>query len=287
MNQDLVRRWGDLLGTIGASPSNWRFSGTWGDRIPEWQVTLADKGIDVVLDEIEIDPETGHYLFQGQQVLIYIKFTNLPRETLLYDKAGSRRFHFRDCRTIHSMKDQNRFQRYVAISRTDGLFPVVSREPVTNEQHELNAPLGVCKNCLKESDYKGYDGAKPARAKSIWESFDIEEFFDEFASSISWIPVDVCSALDPKKYSDDWSKISTEVRQKAKWRCDECRVDLSSRKRLLHVHHLDHNKLNNWQWNLRPLCALCHKAQPAHQKMYVSFHDADLIRRLRRDQSLD
>lgn len=281
-----VESWGTLLGQIGATPSPWRFDGHLSAGPPEWQIKLSAEGIEVDLDEVEIDPSTGLYLFKGQQVLIYIKYTRLPRETLLYDKEKSRRFHFRDCRTIQRMKDENRFQRYVAISRLDGLFPVISEEKETGEERELEAPLGPCKNCLSEANYQSY-ADRSERRQAIWERFAIEEFFATYSSAISYIPVDCCSAIDPSKYAVDWRQKSHEVRTRARWICSECHVRLERHRRLLHVHHVDHDKSNNWLHNLRPLCVLCHQAQPHHARMYVSVADAQRIKELRREQELN
>lgn len=280
-----VNGWSGLLQRIGAPLSDWRYVGPTSAAPPDWKVTLAQVGIEVGLDEITIDQSTGLYLFKGQQVLIYIKFTMRPREVLEHDRNASPRFHFRDCRTIQAMKDQDRYQRYVAIARTDGHFPVVSRE-ITGEALELEARLGPCKNCLTATDYKGYAQSSPRKRAVIWDRFSIDEFFAMYSSFISHIPIESCSAVDPRRYSADWEAKSEEVRSRADWKCSICHVHLGRHRRLLHVHHKDRDKQNNWRHNLQPLCVMCHRSQPGHKNMYVSATDTATIRRLRREQGL-
>jgi hypothetical protein len=276
--------WGGLLAQIGAVPANWTFSGVRASSPPQWLVTLEETGIDVSLDDLEVDPSTGLYLYKTQQVLIYIKYTRREKVLLETNKQDSPRFHFMDCKTIQTMKQRNLFQRYVAIARTDGLFPVVSQEQ-DGAELELEAKLGPCKNCLSEVDYKDYD-ANPRARGMIWKNFSIEEFFSTFSSSISAIPADSCVAIDSARYAAEWPQISEEVRARAGWRCLECKVDVASDRRLLHVHHVDRDKTNNWRHNLQPLCLLCHREQPGHKTMYVSFAAEQRIVELRRTQGL-
>lgn len=276
--------WGALLGQIGATPSEWRFAGLTASTLPDWQIQLAGSGLDVSLDDITIDHSTGLYLFKGQQVLIYIKFANKPKDVLEHDRDSAPRFHMRDCRTIERMKNENRYQRYVAIARTDGRFPVTSRE-LDGTAHDLEAWLGPCKNCLGELNYKRYRDRRGER-QQIWSDFSIEEFFTLCSSSISTIPIDSCSAVDPRQYAENWSQVSEQVRQKAGWQCGQCRVLLNRNRRLLHVHHIDRDKTNNWQSNLLALCILCHRAQPQHANMYARYEDELLIKRLRQEQGL-
>lgn len=274
--------WNKLLNQIGAERSSWEYRGARPNSPPEWLVTLAEIGIEVGLEDLEVDQATGLYLFQGQQILIYIKFTRREKVVLETDKHNSPRFHFMDCKTIQNMKEKNLFQRYVAISRTDGLFPVVSREQ-DNMELELEAHLGPCKNCLTTIDYKGYAVSKHAK-RGIWNNFVIEDFFATYSSSISAIPIDSCRAIDSVRYADEWPRVSEEIRSKAGWRCAKCGVVLISHRRLLHVHHIDRDKSNNWRHNLQPLCLLCHREQPGHNKMYVSYDNEQRLLELRRTQ---
>ncbi len=277
--------WPALLDSIGASPARWEHATRSRGQIPAWHIELQSIGLDVQLDDITIDRSTGLYLYKGQQVLIYIKYTYKTAEELRTSKQTAPRFHFLDCKTFERMKEANRFQRYVAIARTDGLFPVESQE-LDRTRVPLETPLGPCRNCLEARNYKRYADEKKESRNRIWESFAIPDFFAAYSTQISAIPLDSCDALDPKAYASDWEDHSHRVRADAGWRCSECRLDLSTRKQLLHAHHVDRDKTNNWRWNLRPLCCLCHHAQPGHDKMYVSVEARSAINTLRAQQGL-
>ncbi len=71
----------------------------------------------------------------------------------------------------------------------------------------------------------------------------------------------------PNEYTEDWGDISEIYRLSVGWICEDCGVDLASNKFFLHVHHLDRNKKNNKNENLRALCVQCHSDQPGHGHM--------------------
>ncbi len=262
-----VDDWKRLLREVGATPSDWESSITRASLDHSWRVALRTKGIDVNIDEVEVDSETGVFTYQGQQVTIYIKDTRKPRDVLLV-KEDAVRFHVTDCSTITTMKQNNRYQRYVAIARTDGAFPVFSREE-DNSSLELEVELAPCKNCLRELNYRDYETETAKERAAIWQNFQLVEFFSAYASQISILPRDSCSALPDSMYVSDWHLISRRVRERARWRCDLCGVRLESFKRALHVHHRDRDKSNNRWANLQPLCAVCHAVQVGHETMFV------------------
>ncbi len=134
-------------------------------------------------------------------------------------------------------------------------------------------------------NYQNYAN-RPQRRKQIWSDFAIEDFFSVYSSAISAIPIESCIAIDASKYAKDWATTSQEVRVRANWRCAICDVQIRHHRRLLHAHHVDRDKSNNWLYNLKPLCALCHKEQPGHTTMYVSVKDRQIIEELRREQGL-
>lgn len=63
------------------------------------------------------------------------------------------------------------------------------------------------------------------------------------------------------QYTKDWPKISRAYKAKRKYTCEQCRVDLTYSRRLLHVHHRDRNVKNNEERNLAALCVECHSKQ--------------------------
>lgn len=88
-------------------------------------------------------------------------------------------------------------------------------------------------------------------------------------------------------YALDWSSISTNYRQQQNYICQNCGVDLSSERRLLHVHHKNRDKGDNREKNLIALCASCHKKQPYHEKqLNVPYNDLKKLNILREQQGL-
>ena len=88
-------------------------------------------------------------------------------------------------------------------------------------------------------------------------------------------------------YSPDWNSISVNYRQKQHYICQDCGVDLSSERRLLHVHHKNRDKGDNREKNLIALCASCHKKQPYHERrLNVPEADLNKISLLKKQQGL-
>ncbi len=277
-----LRPWAELLTAVGASPLEYVRPSINDRSAPRWLVQLRHRGIEVDIGEVELST-SGVYTYQGQHVLVYIKDTQTQEETLIHTPEESRRFHFTECKTIKDMKGRNRYARYVAIRRTDGLFPVFSRE-IDGSHRELEAGLKVCKYCLKEIAYKGY-GRPGGRRGEIWRSFNIEEFFEEYDSSIPQVP-EPQESRGAESYTHNWQALSRSIREEANWKCSECNVDLTSNKALLQVHHRNGVRTDNRQVNLVPLCVVCHSFEPLHRNMYVSSRDLVTVNRLRLDQGL-
>ncbi|MDA8001498.1 MAG: hypothetical protein MPL62_09445 [Alphaproteobacteria bacterium] len=68
-------------------------------------------------------------------------------------------------------------------------------------------------------------------------------------------------------YPENWDIISRRVRKAANWICDECGMDCSSCRHLLHTHHINGILADCSEGNLRALCASCHSEQPHHHTL--------------------
>lgn len=237
-------------------------------------------GKDVQLDEI--DGSNGVLNYDGHQVMLYIPDQGDDIEAVLSNGKLGRRIHVAECSTLELMRETGRFKRYDVINRVDGFFPVFGSSYRGGPNTEGEADLGVCKNCLKILNYKGYSTQSPQVKNQVFNSFSFEQFFEVYSSYFKSLPVN--SKKLTSGYTSDWPSISAKLRSDLNYTCEQCGVDLKSEKRLLHTHHINGNKADNERNNLRVLCADCHKKQPHHDHIYVSNSDILKINQLRREQ---
>ena len=269
---------------IGASLSDWKIGS--GNLDPRKEL-LARLLHGIEIDNKDIDVGPGQLLtYKGEQVILYIKDTRSSLWTLQNDPGKSRRFHVAECRTLERMRMDGRFERYVVTIRMDGLFLVDWLDPDTRERGETEAGLKVCKNCLSTLNWQGYQrsdahlqlpNGKRQSKNEIWESFTIPDFLMDYSTFFRSKPSRRDTKAPLNVYIEDWPRISEKKRREARWRCEECRVDLSAYPGSLHCHHRNGVVTDNSSNNLRVLCVLCHAKQPGHQHMRVSRKESQLI----------
>jgi hypothetical protein len=237
-------------------------------------------GKDIQLDQI--DGSDGILNYDGHQVMLYIPDQGEDIEVVLVDGKQGRRIHVAECSTLELMRNTGRFKRYDVISRVDGLFPVFGSMHSYQEDIKGEADLGVCKNCLKILNYKGFATQNNAVKNQVFSEFSYEQFFEVYSSYFKSLPESSTKQLG--NYTADWPSISAKLRSALDYTCEQCGVSLKSEKQLLHTHHINGNKADNGRNNLRVLCADCHKKQPHHGHLYVSNQDVLKINQLRREQ---
>lgn len=171
----------------------------------------------------------------------------------------------------------NKLYGVFAISGTDASGVFIEGE--TN--------LDVCQFCVESLNYKNFSALPrgPSR-KQFVATFELAEFFDTYSSFFKYMPTGVGSN-STEGYTADWSTISKKVRERFKYQCQQCSLDLNSYKQLLHVHHINGVKADNSESNLTPVCADCHRKQPYHQHMFIKHEETKLITHLRREQGLN
>ncbi|WP_375263677.1 hypothetical protein [Palleronia sp.] len=261
---------------MGASLSEWTLNG--GGLSPRKKLLEElERGVEIDLDEVSGDMG-GLLTYKGEQVLLYIKDTRSSRWTLENEPERSRRFHVADCSTLQSMRAEGRFERYVATNRSDDLFLVDWWDQDSGKRGETEAALKVCKNCLRELNWRGYDrtpdrlmlpgGGLQAR-NEIWESFHLSEFLGEYSTFFREMPSRTEATAKLDVYVKDWPSISEKRRRAMDWTCQKCRVRLASVPGVLHTHHRNGVKTDNNLKNLEVLCACCHAEQPYHQHMKI------------------
>ena len=220
----------------------------------------------------EVQSHDGLLTYKGEQIVLYIKDTRQDKETILNDPEEAKRFHLVECQTIRDMRWQGRFGRYVATTRQDGFFLVEAADSAK----EFEARLLVCKNCLDQLDWY-----KNPRSTMLWKDFSLQDFFAEFTTFFSSRPRYTDQTAPPGGYARDWPHRVAGIKQGRGWRCDECGVNLSNHKNLLHGHHKNGVTSDNSPKNIAALCILCHSEQPYHGRVKPSEEARKLIESLK------
>ena len=254
------------------------------------EIKLLRRGSVVITDaelEREIHFPSGVAAIGETQVTLHIYQPHASFEDLSKRPAPGPRFHIADCTTLDSMRNAGRFDRYVTTNDQTGRFRVQPKDPDTHAWgEEMEASLAPCMNCLKQLDYDAFANLSGLEKKAAVANFDIRGFFDTCRPTFRCLPIYTANNFPQGTYAADWADISGKVRQRAGWTCSkpQCGVNLSSNRKLLHVHHVDGNRGNNRPSNMRVLCCLCHSTQPLHGHMRISPDERRVVERLRREQ---
>ena len=249
---------------MGAELISWRSGGDW-DPI---DIELDGDGKEIRPEEIEYNPD-GTLGYKGRKVVVYIR----DQDQYVLDSYESidpehlRKFHVANCPTLSKMKKQGRYDRYVVATRRDGKFTVNFLNGGKLMKKGVECRLYVCKHCLKTLNYQNYRNSRRTQQDEIRESFDLNEFFEAYDSQITREPTNTDITAPVNKYSSDWEQISRQYREKVEWECEECSANLKEKKELLHVHHINFQKSDDREENLRALCLCCHAEMPQHQHM--------------------
>ncbi len=166
---------------------------------------------------------------------------------------GHPRFHIYRCKKIEEMQEKGKKHRYKASSRKDDSFLLVKKNK------EWEESLDICSFCLTLYN-------KQFKTKKTKQSFLVKEYIEASINHLEFldVPEDYCTI--PNDYTKSWSKISSVVKEQANYICSNCLDDFSKPecKKFLHTHHIDGDKKNNIQGNLKALCIACHSKEPDH-----------------------
>ena len=253
-------------------------------QAPKYDVVFDElrTGKNVTLEEIDVTSKLLN--FKGRQILLYIPDHGTQFDAVMQGKTDAHRFHVANCETLATMRSQGRYRRYVATTDLSGLFKIVG---VAAYNHRIGregyTQLRVCQNCLKTLNYKN---AVNSGVFKIAKHFNIQEFFETYASLFKIPPNQREITKQMALYTRDWVEVSRAVRAKANWCCKACKVNLKTHPELLHTHHINGVKNDNREENLVPLCIGCHRLQPNHAHLDLSHQNMMLLNRLRQEQGL-
>lgn len=203
--------------------------------------------------------------------IYYIDKKGVKHKGFLYIEAGYSRevalrngwktivpkFHVVNCFTIQQKKSARDF---------DGKYVFSNEAQTMKDLDGLTKDLEICGNCLK------------LHVDNIYNKMTTTEYRDEVILNgdeegnfmESELPKDVTT--DFWGYTPEWDETSKNYRMNKKFTCEDCGINLSSNYAngyYLETHHLDGNKKNNDDYNLKCLCVLCHaNIDKIHQDNY-------------------
>ena len=236
----------------------------WSPTVEGWRdidEELQGHGIEIDLGNIEIQGD-GTFVHQGRRVAVYIRDQYQSSESAA-EPTKLCKVHVAECDKLKQMQDKGKYDvRYVATTRTDGLFVVnfSGQFGSGGTAKGIVCRLFVCIYCLRQLDYKNFNACTTAKRKNIKESFNLSEFFERYGSHITNPPPHTDITAPPNDYTPDWPDVSLRFREQANWQCSNCDDDLTdeNKRRFLHVHHINGVKSDNREQNLQVLCIVCH-----------------------------
>lgn len=239
------------------------------DKLNSVEGILVENISDIIADD-------GTFEYKGKKVLIYI------RDQRYNPKYGDRfeyKFHISSCDVIQRFIQNNRLNRYVVSTRTDGKFLVNIVDSSCNSfiEKDVIKKLRVCKRCLDNLNYKEYSSGR--QRTSIYENFTLKEFFEKYQTNFSQLPPDTDQTAPPDLYVEENPKLAKTIKEKRGWKCENCLVDLNQDKNFLHLHHINGRKSDNNMNNLKCLCIKCHAEQPDHSFLKNDYKYKEFIRK--------
>lgn len=168
------------------------------------------------------------------------------------------KYHIYQCQTITKMFNSGRKHRYKINNRTNGTFHYTFNDFQGNTlKIDENQKLSICKNCLA----KFYENKRVS--DSDVKNFKLEKFYQKsegFFNKLNTFDLEKGEYAKADVYSRFWNQISNQVRIKRNYTCEECgykpRNDFE--KKYIHTHHVNGDKQNNKEENLKVLCIKCH-----------------------------
>ena len=231
-------------------------------RLMEAKSILQNEGRDIDnISDIFIN-SSGEFFYtlpDGSfiKVNLYIATKEVDRyEVDSITSADLYRYHIYKCSTITNMFNTGRKDRYKMNIREDGTFHYKLHDFRGNLLKEVeNQKLNICKNCLKK-----FLHTEPS--DNDVRNFNLKNFHKQNNSFFDFdtSKLEKGENAKPNVYSRKWNEISTQVKTKRDYICENCTWKPNSdyQKRFVHTHHQNGDKTNNTKDNLKVLCIKCH-----------------------------
>ena len=172
-----------------------------------------------------------------RQVFLYKKDYHLVQ----YDKP---RIHICKCQIIQEFINSGGFNAHYVRANSEPV-PVIDLDDYYQRKQISSLPL--CTYCSRI-----YIG------QYIHNSTDFVNLLRSASDNQTDDPQEV--ELDLFGYTRDWEAISKQYREKQNYTCERCglKIDDTYDRQYIHVHHINGDKLNNKEENLKCLCLYCH-----------------------------
>lgn len=182
---------------------------------------------------------------------IFVKGNDgIDRQVFLYkkdyhlQKYGKPRYHICKCETIDEFISIGRFKQHYVRANSEPV-PVIDLDEGRLLKRISSLPL--CNNCRRM--IAGYGTMTSSDFVEMLKSAN-----DNQQEDYEGVELDLFG------YTKDWDMISKQYRVKHDYTCEKCglKIDDEYDRMYMHVHHINGDKLNNKENNLKCLCLYCH-----------------------------
>lgn len=163
------------------------------------------------------------------------------------------RFHILNCRTLERQKRNQNFDGHYVFSQSPQLLKDVD---------DVVKDLSLCGYCKNEHNEISESMLSTEYVEVYIKNPDVGGNFNS-----GDLPLEF--DLDEFGYTEDWDEKSKAYRSKMKYTCEDCGIRLNnnfSDGYYLETHHINGNKVDCNDANLKCLCVLCHANSNDHHK---------------------
>lgn len=206
---------------------------------PKIRIEISDYELD---EKIEINDDGIFYIDDDKKIkgFLYIPIYD-PEEWAAKGWNTMPRFHIINCKIIRKQRNRSNF---------DGHY-VFSNEPVTDLEDidGIEKDLIICGYCKRELGIPF----------SINSTEYCEDYLDQTEFNEDDLPKEI--SVNDFGYTPDWDEKSKAYRISCEFTCENCGIKLNENYHdgyYLETHHINGNKTDNDERNLKCLCTLCH-----------------------------